>query len=157
MTLTLAPLFTLLRKVSNIPLRILGIQFNDMQWSLMEQFIRFALVGVANTIVVLVVYYFIIFVFGGHWYLIGETLGYASGIFCSYLLNSSYVFRHKSKSAFLKMFLCYGVTYVLQMGMLYGLVDCLNLSERISILFVILITTPVNFVLNRCFAFTSKS
>ena len=126
------------------------------QWNWIEQFLKFVLVGCSNTIILLAVYYIIIFILGKQYYLFGQTLGYIAGIVNSFYWNSRCVFRNKSSqgwNAFVKMCFCYGSTYFLQMGLLYISVEMLKWSEVISPIIAIVITTPVNFIINKAFAF----
>lgn len=120
------------------------------------QFVKFLLVGASNTVVLLAVYYLVLWLLGRSYYLLGQTLGYAAGILNSFFWNSRYVFAPKKKSgaaSFLKMTLSYGVTYVLQAGLLTALVDWCHVSEILAPLLAIAVTTPINFVLNRLFVF----
>lgn len=137
-------------------LSLMGIKLSHEKWCVWEQFIKFLLVGLSNTVIVLVVYYFIIFVFGSNQYLIGQTVGYFVGILNSFFWNSRYVFHNQTqvkKIAFIKMFFCYGITYIIQIGLLFLLVDIWHLSKVISPVISILVTTPINFLLNKLFAF----
>ena len=134
----------------------LGKDLTTEQWQVWEQFIKFALVGCSNSLVCLVVCYFILFCFGEGRYLFGQTLGYIAAVFNSFFWNSKYVFsNHKGnkKIAFGKMCVCNVVVYMLQMGALYLLVDIMAVSEWSAPVLAILIALPVNFLLNKLIAF----
>lgn len=135
---------------------LLHIPMSEKQWEIIQQFILFAMVGVSNTVVLLICYYLVLFTAGAEHYLLGQTLGYIAGILNSFFWNSRYVFsekKHHAKIAFLKMCICYGLTYFLQIGILYGSVEWLSISESIAPVIAIIITTPINYVLNKLFAF----
>ncbi len=120
------------------------------------QFIKFLLVGASNTVVLLIVYYLILWIFGEKFYMLGETLGYIAGIFNSFFWNSKYVFTGKKNagaSSFIKMALSYGITYLIQAGLLYIFVEKFIMLEELAPIIAIIITTPINFVLNKVFAF----
>ncbi|MCM1219993.1 MAG: GtrA family protein [Lachnospiraceae bacterium] len=141
-------------------LSLLHIELSDKLWSTVEQFIKFACVGCFNTIILLAVYYIVIFIFGESAYLLGQTFGYVTGIVNSYFWNSKIVFHAdiaaKPRKAFVRMCMCYGITYVVQIGILFAGVEMLHISERIVPIIAIMVTTPVNYLLNRSFAFENK-
>ena len=136
--------------------RLMRQELTEERWAVWEQFIKFVLVGCSNTVVVLIVYYLVVWIAGTEYYLAGQTLGYFIGILNSYFWNSRYVFTQQKKktgNSFVKMCLCYVLTYFIQIGLLYGMVDVMQMSELIAPVIAILITTPINFVLNKVFAF----
>lgn len=123
------------------------------------QFIKFGLVGCSNSAVTLIVYYICIWLLGAEFYLLGQTVGYMAGVINSFFWNSRYVFNdsqvNKTK-AFMKMCLCNVVVYVMQMLLLYWFVDMMSISEKLAPVIAIIITLPVNFILNKTFAFRKK-
>lgn len=141
-------------------LSLFHAELSDGLWTTVEQFIKFACVGCSNAIILLVVYYIAIFILGESAYLLGQTLGYTAGILNSYFWNSRMVFYSgtaiKPRGAFIRMCICYGVTYIVQTGILYTGVELLHISEMIVPVIAILITTPVNFLSNRSFAFGNR-
>ncbi len=137
-------------------LKLFSIEINNNEWNKMEQFIKFILVGCSNTLVLLLVYYIVIVLIGEKYYIIGQSIGYVLGVFNSYFWNSKYVFvyqENKYKSTFVKMCLCYVSTYFLQTGILFVFIELLKWSELIAPILTIIITTPINFILNKMFAF----
>lgn len=149
-------LIHLCRTCLNIILKCFHLDLTNEKWYVFEQFIKFAFVGCSNSIVLLVVYYIVVFIFGREMYLVGQTLGYAFGIANSYFWNSRFVFNSKekkTKKAFVKMCFCYLISYVLQITILYMGIKILQFSEIVVPVVAILITMPLNFVLNKRFAF----
>lgn len=130
-------------------------ELTEEEWVVWQQFIKFALVGCSNTVIVLIVYYAVVLILGEKFYILGQSLGYVAGIANSYFLNSRFVFHAKAvnNQSFIKMCICYGMTYFLQIALLYLQVDVLHLSKFVAPIVAILITTPVNFFLNKIFAF----
>ena len=136
--------------------RLVGKELSDQTWSVCEQFIKFLLVGCSNTVVVLVVYYIVVWIGGKEYYLLGQTAGYGVGILNSFFWNSKFVFSDSQEThgrAFIKMCACYGVTYIIQMALLYAFVEWFLMSEFLAPIVAIVITTPINFVLNKLLAF----
>ena len=145
-----------IRKVVFLAASVFGIPLSEKHWIIILQFIFFAIVGVSNTIVLLICYYVILLAAGARYYLLGQTLGYIIGILNSFFWNSKYVFaeqKYNKKNAFLKMCICYGLTYFLQVGILYGFVEWLSISKSIAPIIAVIIITPINYILNKLFEF----
>lgn len=134
---------------------------------LLVQFVKFGMVGVSNTLLSLVVTYLVMaaFRFGYAldtiWTLdIATTVGYVAGVCNSYFWNKRYVFREgketNSKKAFSKMFVCYGVTYLLSMILMNVLVNYLHVPSIIAPIPRLLLTIPLNFVANKLWAFKDR-
>lgn len=139
--------------------RIFGKQLSDTAWEKIEQFIRFCFVGLTSAVVLLAVYYCIIFIFGKKYYLPAQAVGYAASILNAFALNSRFVFSaqsNKNIALFVKMCSCYVLTFFIQMGLVYTQVEILHFSETVAPIIAILITTPINFLLNKLFAFRKK-
>lgn len=131
------------------------------------QFVKFGMVGVSNTLLSLVITYLVmaIFRFGFSletiWTLdIATTVGYVAGVCNSYFWNKRYVFRDgrekDGRKAFSKMFVCYGVTYLLSMLLMNVLVDYLHVPSIIAPIPRLLLTIPLNFAANKLWAFRDK-
>lgn len=136
-------------------LRIVGYEITDPKWENWEQFIKFILVGCSNAFITLCVYY-VVLAFGKDLYILGNTLGYVAGILNSYYWNSKTVFSKQNTQKlrnFFRMFSCYIITYFIQTALLYCFVGKLYISELLAPIIVIVITTPINFFLNKYYAF----
>ncbi|MBR3289248.1 MAG: GtrA family protein, partial [Clostridia bacterium] len=82
---------------------------------LFQQFVKFGLVGVSNTVISLAVYYILVY-FNVH-PVIANAVGFVASVINSYFWNSRFVFKDKtednSKKAFLKVVISYGVSFLL--------------------------------------------
>lgn len=139
--------------------KLIGKELTDETWVVCEQFIKFLLVGCSNTLIVLLVYYIFVGIAGTQHYLLGQTLGYGIGILNSFFWNSRFVFSDAKETqgkAFIKMCICYCITYLLQMVLLYAFVELLLISEWLAPIIAIIITTPINFILNKLLAFKAR-
>ena len=138
--------------------KILHINVSPRMQQNLGKFIKFLFVGLANTIIQFAVYYFIIIVFGTEHYLLGQGLGYLCGVINSYFCNSRLVFVEGKRgiSSFVKMCACYICTFFIQTALMYVQVDVLMFSQYVAPVFAIIITTPINFILNKIFAFNTK-
>lgn len=121
---------------------------------MIKQFIKFGIVGVSNTAISLGIYYLFTYI-DKDWYLIGNTVGFFVSVVNAYYWNNKYVF-HKTQQGntkpFLKTLICYGSTFLLGTGLLFVMVHLWNISEVVAPLLNLLITIPLNFLLNKFWA-----
>jgi putative flippase GtrA len=117
------------------------------------EFVRFALIGVANTGLTYLVFALLsVFIH----YTISYTVAYVFGIFFSYFLNTHFAFG--KKPSLKRMFaypLVYIVQYVVGVVLLQLLVEYFKLDRLIASPIVILATLPLSFILSR-FVITAK-
>ena len=124
----------------------------------MIQFIKFAVIGVSNTLVSLIVYYIFVFI-DPALYIVGNTVGYAAGVLNSYFWNERFVFDRKGQShlkGIFKMYLSSIFIYLLNTGMLFVLVHFIGISEKIAPLIVACVLLPCNFLINKFFTFRQR-
>lgn len=122
------------------------------------QFFKFSIVGLSNTFVSLAIYYIFLWV-NKDFYLIGNIVGWTISVINAFYWNNKYVFEN-SLNGFLqtirkigKTYLSYGATFVLSTILLYFEVDLWRWSSVISPVINLLITIPLNFLLNKFWAF----
>lgn len=141
--------------------KILHLKFKDETWEKLLQFVKFGIVGVSNTLISYVIY--VIFItFKAH-YLVASIAGFIVSVINAYYWNNKYVFQADNKEkrdwwkVFLKTFMSYaGTGLVLNNILLVFWVDVLGLSEMIGPIINLLITIPLNFLLNKYWAFKKK-
>lgn len=127
-------------------------------WSTWIQFLKFGIVGVSNTLVSLVIYYLFLWI-DPELYLIGNVAGWVVGVANSFFWNHKYVFQNTTSDVgrllvqLGKTYLCYGATFLLSTGLLYCEVEWLGWSVVVSPVANLLITVPLNFLLNKFWAF----
>jgi len=130
----------------------------DKIFDLSRQFIKFGIVGVSNTIISLAIYYIFIFI-NKDFYLIGNIAGFVISVLNSYYWNNRFVFVDENRNhikALIKTYLSYGATFVLGTVLLIIMVEFLTISEAIAPLILLMITVPLNFILNKYWAFKEK-
>lgn len=128
---------------------------------LVTQFIKFGMVGVANNVIFLAVYYLIV-LWQSDLYLLGNVVGFLVSTLNAYLLNSRFVFGQergngKPKQALVKTYVTYTISLGISTGLLYLLVDLWGLSEKIAPLISLMVTVPLNFVLNKLWVYRVRS
>lgn len=133
-------------------------RIGKMSWlALLGQFTKFGLVGVSNTIVSLAVYYTLVYI-NVH-FIAANTIAFIISVLNSYLWNNKFVFKKNALTwqdhlkRIGKTYLAYGTTFLLGTGLLYLLVSILGVSEYIAPLINLVFTIPVNFVMNKFWAF----
>lgn len=118
------------------------------------QFIKFGLVGVSNAIVLLMVYYALLYI--QLHYIIAYIIGFAISVLNAFLWNNRYVFKNSSSTFWhklAKVYISYITSFFLSTILLYLWVDMIGISDKIAPIINICITTPINFMMNRLWAF----
>lgn len=126
----------------------------DNLFSTIKQFLKFGIVGVSNTLISLGVYYLLYFM--GVNYLIANTMGFIISVLNSYYWNNRYVFKKTQKGhlkPLIKTFMSYGLTFILSTGLLFLMVNYLGISKVVAPIIAIIITIPINFFMNKLWAF----
>lgn len=115
------------------------------------QFIKFGLVGVSNTFVSLIVYYLLIY-FSVN-YILANIAGFVISVLNAFFWNSKYVFKHSQKGSLVRTYISYGMTFLLSNLLLYGLVEFMNVSKIVAPVLCLVVTIPLNFILNKYWTF----
>lgn len=126
------------------------------------QFVKFGIVGFFNTFISYGIYS-VMLLAGAH-YVLASVLGFVVSVLNSFFMNSRFVFKKgegQKRNPFwtlAKTFASYSATGLfLQNILLVLLVEKLNVSQFVAPLMILLVTIPLNFVMNKFWAFrTSK-
>ncbi|MGG0723476.1 GtrA family protein [Bacillus mycoides] len=125
----------------------------------MEKFLKFGLVGIANTLITIISY--VILVKLGMNYLVANTLSYSIGVANSYYWNKNWVFQSNGKdlSIFIKFLTVNLIVFAFNTLSLFILVAKFSINEFIAQIFAIGIGMMINFFLNKMWTFsqTEKS
>lgn len=117
------------------------------------QFIKFCIVGLSNTAIGLGTYY--LFLWLGFHYMIANVLSWLISVFNAFYWNNKYVFKSNTtwlKSLF-RTYISYGVSFLVGAVVLYGVVEWCGISDVVAPLLVLIVTIPLNFVLNKFWTF----
>lgn len=132
-----------------------NLNINKEKFSdLIKQFIKFGIVGLSNTFISLVIYYILIFFKIN--YIAANTFAFIVSVLNAYYWNNKFVFRKSvngSLRSLIKTFTSYGVTFVLGTMLLIIMINYLNISKVIAPILNLIITIPLNFLLNKFWAF----
>ncbi len=146
---------------------------------LIRQFIKFGIVGLSNTALSYIIYAVLVYL--GLHYIVASVISFMLSVLNSFYWNKRYVFvpdkdndnnkdgdndphqqKHQQErqqkygfwGALLKTYASYALTgFVLQNILLFVFISALNLSEYIAPLLSLAVTVPLNFVLNKKWAF----
>lgn len=140
---------------------VLKNKISDETWNTFVQFVKFGLVGFSNTVISYATYYILV-PLGCNKY-VASAIGFLLSIVNAYYWNNCYVFKkHEDEErshikAFVKLLLSYaGTGLVLANLLLWLWTDYFSFSVYIAPIINLFITIPVNFILNKFWAFSYK-
>lgn len=130
------------------------------------QFVKFGIVGISNTLISYSIYLIMLFFFQSfgllenYDYLTAQLIGFALSVLWSFYWNNKVVFMQSSGSkrilwkTLLKTFAAYSFTGLFLNSVLLILwVQVLGVSEYVAPVFNLLFSVPLNFVINKFWAF----
>lgn len=124
----------------------------------MGQFIKFGIVGVSNTLISYVVYVVLVNIHID--YLMASIMGFIISVLNSYYWNNKYVFKKNKDDqrvwwkVLIKTFMSYaGTGLILSNVLLVIWVEYFKISELVAPLINLVITVPMNFFINKYWAF----
>lgn len=125
---------------------------NDYKGTIL-QFLKFGLVGVANTLLALAIYYAWLFFTGS--YIQANFVAWVLSVLNAFFWNNIYVFKNRQPwiKVLLKTYLSYGTTLVISTVLLYVQIEILGISNKSAPLLSLMITVPLNFALNKFWTF----
>lgn len=146
--------------VEYLMLKIIKKSLTAEMWCSIWQFFQFAVVGLSNTIINYLVY-FILILFNVH-YIIANVVGFFVSVLNAFYWNNKYVFKeednkkHSILKKFFKVLIAYAGTGLLFNNILLVLwIEILGMNEMIAPIISLLITIPLNFIINKFWAFAA--
>ena len=136
----------------------LGIDPNGKFWPVLWQFIKFGIVGLSNTAVSLAIYYVFVWM-DPKLYMWGNVVGWVISVLNAFYWGNRVVFQSQSNTKkellhrLLKSYLSYGATFLLSTVILWLEVQSFGVSEWLAPIVNLLITIPLNFVINKFWTF----
>ena len=132
----------------------MNLKNKDDLINLVIQFIKFGIVGVSNTLISLGIYYIFLWI-NESLYMWGYVVGFGISVLNAYFWNRKYVFKASGNNAFramLKTYVSYGFTFLLGLVLIKLMVDAMGIHKTIAPIINLLVTIPLNFVLNKFWA-----
>lgn len=129
----------------------------------MKQFIKFCFVGISNTLISYLCYLLALFafkitnIFSGYDYIFAEFFSFLLSVAWSYYWNNRFVFRlneHNWVVTLMKTYVSYSFTGLfLSSILLIVWIKYLHISEFIAPFVNLLVTVPINFLINKFWTF----
>ena len=162
-------LWALLEKVMHFFVyRVFRIKLSEDKWQGFLQFVKFGLVGLSNVVVSYAIYLPVLLFFKKvGWlpntdYLVAQLIGFFISVLWSFYLNRKFVFHDEDQhvswwAALLKTYASYAFTgFFLNSVLSFLWVEVLNWSEFIAPIINLVINVPINFILNKFWAFRKR-
>lgn len=137
---------------------IFHIEMSENKWNTFLQLIKFSFVGVSNTAISYITYLVVCLI--GFNFHIGNILGFVVSVLNSFYWNNKYVFSaHEDEQrtwwkALVKTFISYAFSGLILTELLLILwIEILHVSQFIAPLINLVITIPINFFMNKLWAF----
>ena len=154
------------KKLIEKVLSVFHIKLSDAKIEWLTQFVKFGLIGVTNTLLSYGIYMLVIWLMTplnfAYDYIVGSVLGFIISVLWSFYWNNKLVFTEGSEKrnilkSLLKTYLSYAATgIVLSNILLYIFVDLMGVPKAVAPFLGLLITVPLNFVLNKYWAFRKE-
>ena len=132
-------------------------KFLNLFW----QFFKFGLVGVSNTAISYGTYALLTYI--GCPYVLSNIIAFVVSVLNSFFWNNRYVFKKGDSEhrnpwwTLAKTFLAYGSTgLILSNVLLVIFVEKCNMNKYIAPLLILVITIPLNFIINKFWAFRTN-
>jgi len=149
--------------------KIFHLKISEDNWGKFLQFVKFGIVGLSNTVISYVIYVIALLFFqrGGLFpsvdYLISHVIAFVLSVLWSFYWNRKYVFEADDDcvpwpKALLKTYISYAFTGLFLNSVLSILwVQRVGIPKLFAPIINLLVSVPINFVLNKFWAFRSKN
>ena len=128
------------------------------KFPVLKQVVKFGIIGVSNVFIDVLVYW-LLTRFGHLYYLLAATLSFLIANIWSYFWNRRWTFRDNSRAIirqYLKFLAANLIAIILNLGVLFVLVDFLRLDDLIAKILASIVVGLINFAINKKWAFGSK-
>lgn len=154
------------RIVLNIGFKIIGRELTDESFESFMQFVKFGVVGLSNTLISYLIYVISLLVFRKmgillkSGYLVAQVVAFVLSVLWSFYWNNKLVFtlqegeERSVVKALVKTFISYSFTGLFLSSILLVLwVQVVHVSEFVAPIINLLVTVPLNFIINKLWAF----
>ena len=149
---------------------LIGKEYSDSFRNSFLQFVKFGIVGVSNTFISYFIYLISLSIFKhyllipGYDYIVAQIISFVLSVLWSFYWNNKMVFtlednQHRNIfKALIKTYISYSFSGLfLSTILLYFWVQIVGISEFISPILNLLISVPINFIINKFWAFKAES
>lgn len=161
-------MWKLIEKIIRGIFRICHIKLSEKQWENLLQFVRFGIVGLSNTLISYVIYVVSLWIFQKNRllpeidYLVAQVIAFILSVLWSFYWNNKFVFKKKENEnrsiirALLKTYVSYAFTGLFLSSVLSILwVEIVGIPKLFAPIINLLVSVPLNFVINKFWAFRS--
>ncbi len=157
----------MIRKIVVFLLKVIHKEDKSELITSLAQFIKFGLVGITNTAISYGINVLVLKILQPYhlgWdYVAGNVIAFILSVLWSFYWNNKYVFvteegqKRDTWQALLKTYISYGFTGIILTNILsYVWIDVLGISKYIAPLINLVISIPLNFIINKLWAFRTK-
>ena len=146
--------------------RLLRLKINETQWEALMQFVKFGIVGLSNTVISYVIYVGTLILFQKNNlipsvdYLVAQVIAFILSVLWSFYWNNKFVFEKADNEernivhALIKTYISYAFTGLF-LNSIFSLlwVEVLGIPKIIAPIINLLVSVPLNFVMNKFWAF----
>lgn len=146
--------------------KLLRLKINKTQWELLMQFVKFGIVGLSNTVISYVIYVVTLILFQKKNlipsvdYLAAQVIAFVLSVLWSFYWNNKFVFEKADNEernivhALIKTYISYAFTGLF-LNSIFSLlwVEVLGIPKIIAPIINLLVSVPLNFVMNKFWAF----
>ena len=147
--------------------KVFHVELADKTAESLVQFIKFGMIGVTNTVISYVLNVLVLLALkplNVSWdFIVGNMVAFILSVLWSFYWNNRFVFtvqegQHRSIwKALLKTYVAYGFTGIILNNILSWLwINVLDISKFIAPLINLIISVPVNFIVNKMWAFKTE-
>lgn len=158
---------TILIKMVQFFFKMMRITLDEKKMDVFVQFIKFGIVGVSNTIISYILNVLVLLALKAanvSWdYIVGNLVAFVLSVLWSFYWNNRFVFtigNGKKRSfwkALLKTYISYGFTGIILNNILSFIwIDKIGISKFIAPLINLIVSVPLNFIINKLWAFRSE-
>lgn len=140
---------------------ILHIRINEEKLANVMQFVKFGFVGISNTMLHYCIY--LACTLMGFQYMLANFIAFTISVINSFYWNNRYVFKDSGEVkrfwlfTFIKTYISYSLTGILLNSILLHIeIDILKINKWIAPMANLLITIPLNFIINKLWAYKIK-
>ena len=157
-----------IRKIIIVLLRIIKKEPEEKSVENLVQFVKFGIVGASNTLISYGLNILVLRILQPYhlsWdYVAGNVVAFILSVLWSFYWNNKYVFtKNDGESrnvwkALLKTYIAYGFTGIVMTNVLSWVwIDLLGISKYVAPLINLVISIPLNFLINKLWAFKTES
>lgn len=160
---------TINRILRFIVFRIFRMNISEENWDKFLQFVKFGMVGLSNTVISYVIYVCSLLfferknIFENGDYLVAQGISFFLSVLWSFYWNRKYVFQADKDTvpwpqALIKTYISYAFTGIFLNSILsYMWVNWINVPKLIAPLINLIVSVPINFFMNKFWAFREKN